>query len=280
MKTVIFLYFFLITPFCCLAQINDNNNKSEVDLSDFGIDSLYNEELKLKAEQGKLSDCEFGEKIANNEFNKQNYIYYSKELVGSCLYCDILQHDYNVKWRFSNNLFSDEYYKCFNMEMSELLNKKYGFDIFKKTSKKVECVYNAKRVPISSEDSKCIPILIENQRNEKIYIKDSCIEDTLKIRYRVEVTFEYSLIDTMMPIVVKSVNLIDMDISSLNSPRIIASLSKFEPIKSPLHQYIWDICSAKIAYWYKFQPYNELPEGEKKVNTLYMGANIWLVPES
>jgi len=133
-----------------------------------------------------------------------------------------------------------------------------------------------------SQSKYCIPYLIDNKIGERIYIHDSCIEDTLKINYRVEVTFEHSLIDTINPIVVKSVNLIDMDIRSLNPPNIIASLSKLRPIESSLQQYIWELCSAKIAYWYKFQPYNKLPIGErtKGGNTLYMGATIWLVPDS
>jgi hypothetical protein len=281
MKTLFCLYAFLIVPFCSFAQTNNNDFKSEVNLSDFGIDSLYNEQLKLKIKQGKLSDCEFGEKVANDNFNRQNYIYFSKELVGSCLYCDILQYDYDVKLQFFTNLFTNEYYSCYNMKMSQLLNKKYGFDIFEKTTKKVDSFYNAKLIAVQHEKNKGIPYLINNQKEEKIYIRDSCIEDTLKIRYRVEVIFEHSLIDTIMPMVVKSVSLIDMDIRSLNPPHTIASLSKSTLIKSPLQQYIWDLCSAKFAYWYKFQSYSELSSGEriKRGNTIYMGSTIWLVPE-
>lgn len=138
-------------------------------------------------------------------------------------------------------------------------------------------------IPMSYAQSEhCVPYLINNKNGTKIYIHDFCIKDTLKIRYRVEVTFKHSLLDTIMPMIVKSVNLIDMDIRSLNPPHIIASLSKLTPIDSPMQQYIWDICSAKIAYWYKFQPYNELPQKEriKKGNTLYMGATIWLAPSN
>jgi len=132
-----------------------------------------------------------------------------------------------------------------------------------------------------SQSEQRIPYLIDNKSDVKICIRDSYIEDTLKIRYRVEVTFEHSLIDTIMPIIVKSVNLIDMDIRSLNPPYIIASLSKLKPIKSPFHQYIWSLCSAKISYWYQYQPYNKLLAGEKKRygNKIYMTAILYLVPE-
>jgi hypothetical protein len=148
MRAILMILFFLNTTACCFAQ-NGNPTHSEVDLSNFGIDSLYNDQLKIKAEQGKLSDCEFGIKIANDEFNKENYIYYSKELVGPCLYCDVLRHDYNVKWRFSIDLFSDEYYSCYNEEISRLLNQKYGFDIFLKAFNKVDSLYRVDSIPIS-----------------------------------------------------------------------------------------------------------------------------------
>jgi len=131
-----------------------------------------------------------------------------------------------------------------------------------------------------SQKEHCIPYFIDNKSNKRICIHDSCIDDTFKITYRVEVIFEHSLIDTIKPMVVKSVNLIDMYIRSLNPPHIKAFLSNLTPIELPWHQYIWDLCSAKFAYWYRFQPYNELPNGEriKEGNVLYMGGTIWLVP--
>ena len=277
MKTVFFLYFSLVVSFCCFAQIQNSNIESEVDLADFGIDSLYNEQLKLKAEQGKLSDCEFGKIIANNDFNKQNYVYYSKEFIGECLYCDVLHHDYNVNWRFSIDLFSDDYYKCYNKEISQLINQKYGFDIFEKASEKADSLQKIKPMSNSYNNYRCVPNLIQGY--EKIYIQDSCIEDTLRIRFRVALTFEDSL-HTVKPMIVKSVNLTDMDIRSINPSRIIASLSVLDRIDSPLQQYIWDLCSAKVSYWYRYQPYEELPPGErvKYENTIYMAAVFYLVP--
>jgi hypothetical protein len=97
----------------------------------------------------------------------------------------------------------------------------------------------------------------------------------------VEVIFEYSLLDMVKPMAVKSINLTDMDIRSINPPRIIAFLSKLTQIESPLQQYIWDLCSAKISYWYRYQPYEKLPKGEriKHGNTIYMTAGLYLVPE-
>ena len=130
------------------------------------------------------------------------------------------------------------------------------------------------------ENKECIPFLIDNQYNENIYIYDSCIKDTLMIRYTVEVNFEHSLIDTMKPMIVKAVNLIDMRIYSINPSRIIDSLFVITPIETPFLQYIWDLCSTKVSYWYKHQPYEKLPQGEriKQGNTIYMTAGVYFVP--
>jgi hypothetical protein len=133
--------FRLLTFGCFDNSVPPINRISEVDLSDFGIDSLYDEQLRLKAGQGKLSDCEFGKRNAEDDFNKQIYIYYSEELVGPCPYCDILRQDYNVNWRFSTDLFPDDYYRCYNEEITQLLIKKYGFDIFKKASDKANNLF-------------------------------------------------------------------------------------------------------------------------------------------
>jgi hypothetical protein len=257
-----------------------NNIESEVDLGDFKEDSLHYEQLRLKAEQGNLSDCEFAKKNANRDFDKNNYIRYSKELVGNCIYCDLLRLNYSVNWIFQSDIFSDNYYRCYNKEMSQLLILKYGFDIFQKTSEEVNAILERKaNIRQIYYKPSCIPNLITDER---IYIQDSCIEDTLTVNFRVTITFEHSLIDTVIPIIVQSINLIDMEIRSVNSPYVIASLSKLTPIEYPWLQYIWDLCSAKIAYWYKFQPYNELSEGEriKKGNTLYMRDTVWLIPAS
>ena len=134
----------------------------------------------------------------------------------------------------------------------------------------------------NSSCRQCIPFLINNQKGEKIYIQDACIKDTLKVHFRVSVTFDHSLADTIIPIIIQSVKLIDMDIYSANPPYIIDFLSELTPIESPWQQYIWDLCSAKLLYWYKYQPYDKLPQGEKKRygNKVYMTAVLYLVPET
>jgi hypothetical protein len=126
----------------------------------------------------------------------------------------------------------------------------------------------------------CTPFLIDNQRGEKIYIHDSCIEDTLKIQFKVVVNFGLSS-DTMKTMVVKSVSLMELTIRSINPDKIISSLFNVVEIKSPWEQYVWDLCYAKLSYWYKYQPYEELPEKEKTRygDKIYMGGILYLVPE-
>jgi hypothetical protein len=129
---------------------------------------------------------------------------------------------------------------------------------------------------------RCIPFLIDNQRGEKIYIHDSCIEDTLKIQFKVVVNFGYLSSDPEKTMVVKSVNLMEMTIRSLNPQKIISSLSNVVEIESPWEQYVWDLCYAKLSYWYKYQPYGELPEKERTRygDKIYMGGILYLVPEN
>ena len=50
MKIPITILFFLSAIFCGYTQKSKNHSDSEVDLLDFGEDSLYNEQLKLKVQ--------------------------------------------------------------------------------------------------------------------------------------------------------------------------------------------------------------------------------------
>jgi hypothetical protein len=137
MKKISAFYFFIMCSVYCFTQ-----NNYEIHISDLGIDSVYTSYLKLKDKQGSLSDCEFAKKIAKKELRKQNIVYYSDELLflRPCLYCTILREDYNIKWRFSPNLFSKEYYNCYNEETSRLLKKTYNYDVFKRAYEKADSI--------------------------------------------------------------------------------------------------------------------------------------------
>lgn len=133
----------------------------------------------------------------------------------------------------------------------------------------------------TSIDNSCIPFLINNIKGQKTYIKDSCVEDTLKISITVDVRFDKNLFDTIFPIKVKSVKLINCVIPNPDNPDVNIWLFNNSKIENPFYQYIWDLMSAKASYWYIYQPYNELPMGDRKNtgNVIRMAASFWLIPE-
>ena len=125
-----------------------------------------------------------------------------------------------------------------------------------------------------------IPYLLSNNEDKKIYIKDCCVDDTLKIQTRVSVCFENSLSDTQKPIIVKSVYLHDLYIRSNIPDKKTIFLSKVDKINNSFEQYIWDLCYAKVTYWYKHQPYAKWinTQGTEDTNKLYMGATFYIIP--
>ena len=124
--------------------------------------------------------------------------------------------------------------------------------------------------------SKCIPFLLyKENKDDKIYIKDPCVDDTITILFRAGITFRKPLL--LSKPVVESVVLHDLwAYLTPNSTRIL--IEKHD--KSPFNQYIWNLCYAKICYWYKKQPYagwlnKDLLAFDSK---LYMGAVFYIVP--
>lgn len=59
----------------------------------FESDSLYNEQRILKSNQGKLSDCEYGIKLAQNNFIGNIFVVHSNSFSGNCSYCEVLRID-------------------------------------------------------------------------------------------------------------------------------------------------------------------------------------------
>ncbi len=132
------------------------------------------------------------------------------------------------------------------------------------------------------DNRKCIPYLINNKGGEnRIYIQDPHVEDTLKIVFRTMVHFEHPLSETEKPIVVKAVEIKRLEIiSKVVQQR--TDLLACTPFTSPLERYIKDLCSAKLTYWYIYQPYKELP-GAEIINgreQIVMGGILYLVPET
>lgn len=117
-----------------IAQESDSLNMQ----MDFGVDSLYNLQLDLKSRQGVLSDCEFAIINARNDFSSNHFTLHSNAFSGNCSYCAVLKKDYNINWRFTSDLFSKEYYHCYDSVMSKELIEKYKYDIFKSAKLKAD----------------------------------------------------------------------------------------------------------------------------------------------
>jgi hypothetical protein len=102
-------------------------------------DSAYNNQLKLKSQQGTLTDCEFANKNAVNDYKNNDFSFHSGEfLTVENTFCDVLRLDYKIMWYFTNDLFSDTYYYCYDSIMTELLKLKYGNNFLTFAQKKAD----------------------------------------------------------------------------------------------------------------------------------------------
>jgi hypothetical protein len=121
----------------------------------------------------------------------------------------------------------------------------------------------------------CVPFLIGTSE-KKIFIQDSCIDDTLKIWCRTEIIFKENISDSTLI----EVKLIDINIYFSDNEKV--HLSHITPISSFYYKYIWDLCYAKLSFWYSCQPYEQLQRGEVIQDglnrKLYMGATLFIVP--
>ena len=131
-KLTSILFAIVIFKSICLAQGIDSTDL------DFGTDSLYNLQLELKAQQGNKTDCEFAIINAKKDFKNNSFTLHSPAFFGDCSYCAVLNQDYNIDWLFENDLFSNEYYRCYDSIMSINLIQKHGYNIFEATRIKVD----------------------------------------------------------------------------------------------------------------------------------------------
>ncbi|TXE15410.1 hypothetical protein ES731_15385 [Psychroflexus gondwanensis] len=121
----IILTIFIFNSFCIAQEIDSLDIKIDI-----GVDSLYNLQLELKSKQGILSDCDFAIENARRDFKENLFTIHSNAFSGNCSYCAVLRQDYNINWRFTNDLFPDEYYRCYDSLMSKKLREKYKCEIF------------------------------------------------------------------------------------------------------------------------------------------------------
>ncbi len=118
--------------------------------------------------------------------------------------------------------------------------------------------------------SRCIPYLLTNEdKDKKIYICDPCVDDTIKIQFKVSIIF-----DDTVRYAVKSVILQSMRIDTNRT-----FLSRLDESRTTFNQYLWDICNAKVTYWYKNQPYKQFYSKIPFVaDNRVFGAMYYLVP--
>ena len=102
--------------------------------------------------------------------------------------------------------------------------------------------------PFIYSQSKCIPYLLSNEnKDEKIYVCDPCVDDTIKVQFKVSIIFDDTTRYTVKSVILQSVQ--------VGAKHVF--LSRFDKKRSSFNQYLWDICNAKATYWYKNQPYKQ-----------------------
>lgn len=117
----IILIIFIFNSFCIAQEIDSLDIQIEL-----GVDSLYNLQLELKSKQGTLSDCDFAIENAERNFKANHFTLHSNAFSGNCSYCAVLGQNYNINWRFTNDLFPHQYYRDYDSIMTKLLKNKYG----------------------------------------------------------------------------------------------------------------------------------------------------------
>lgn len=96
--------------------------------------------------------------------------------------------------------------------------------------------------PFIYSQSKCIPYLLSNEnKDEKIYVCDPCVDDTIKVQFKVSIIFDDTTRYTVKSVILQSVQ--------VGAKHVF--LSRFDKKRSSFNQYLWDICNAKATYWYK-----------------------------
>ncbi|WP_288670321.1 hypothetical protein [uncultured Alistipes sp.] len=122
-----------------------------------------------------------------------------------------------------------------------------------------------------------IPLVITTDywTRSRICLDYPGIEDTLIVCPHVKVNFQYPLNDLSKPILVKSVILMVLDIYT----------KEMDPLKTLFYfdhkgnEKLWDFFDAKVAVWYRNQPYEDVIAREGIDTTALWGPRIYLAPE-
>lgn len=129
-----------------------------------------------------------------------------------------------------------------------------------------------------------IPLLFDtskvniNDKRERIEIKDSLLNDTLKIGFKVMLEFKYPINDTSKPICLNTIVLKCLEIKSFRTKKQYS----IEFIrKNKWNRYkrdIWNRYSEILNYWYKNQPYEKMIYRQEYGDKGYFGGVLYAVP--
>ncbi|BEG99611.1 hypothetical protein [Bacteroides sedimenti] len=125
-----------------------------------------------------------------------------------------------------------------------------------------------------------VPLLFDtvkvgvNYKRERLCIKDTLIQDSLRILFRVALKFEYPLNDISKPVIVKSVELTDLHVKSLTTNKQFCIYHN-ERKMSRYQREIWNRYSRMFDYWYRNQPYEKLVYRQEYGDLAYLGGVLY-----
>ena len=113
------------------------------------------------------------------------------------------------------------------------------------------------------------------QEKSRICLSYPGIEDTLIVYPHIRVDFEYPLSDVSKPIVVRSVILMGLRVYTKEKDLIMMLFH----LDHKENEKLWNFLDAKVAVWYRNQPYEDVIARAGIDTTAFWGPRIYLSPE-
>ncbi len=129
-----------------------------------------------------------------------------------------------------------------------------------------------------------IPILFDtskvsiNDKRERIEVKDSLLNDTLKIGFKVMLEFKYPLNDISKPVCINALILKRLDIKSFRTKKQYSIELVRKNKWNRCQRDIWNRYSEIFNYWYKNQPYEKMIYRHEYGDKGYFGGVLYAVP--
>ena len=125
-----------------------------------------------------------------------------------------------------------------------------------------------------------IPVVIDTkkdygQEKSRICLSYPGIEDTLIVYPHIRVDFEYPLSDVSKPIVVLSFILMVLRVYTKEKDLIMMLFH----LDHKENEKLWNFLDAKVAVWYRNQPYEDVIARAGIDTTAFWGPRIYLSPE-